>query len=263
MPLSRTGRRVASAAALVLVLTARSGWSEEPPPKPVVPPKDVPAPQPAPPLPPNSSVPAPDGPTDPSKSEVFLPAYNGWMASLVYDNDVGVWMIGSYKVFPTFGAPEVVGLDDKGRLTILSVYSGKWNRYDTIGEGKWLGALSQEDMDPEAPGPELYTGGTMGNLYQVVAHAPSVFSTRVLARVPGRELNTSVGADFLPDVPGNEIAFFTWPGGMYLLSSRNGKFQLDHVEDFPDLVRQAVVLPGKPERRPRSPRPRASDASRR
>jgi hypothetical protein len=168
------------------------------------------------------------------------------MASLVYDNDVGVWMVGSFKVFPTYGAPEVIGLDDKGRCTICAVYSGKWTRYDTIGEGKWLGALDQQDLDPDLPGPELYTGGTLGNLYQVYAHAPSVFSTRVLARVPGRELNTSVGADFLPEVPGNEVAYFTWPGGMYLLSRPEGKFRLAHVADFPDLVRQAIVLPGKP-----------------
>ena len=191
--------------------------------------------------------PAPDPASqDPSKSEVFLPSFHGWNASLVYDNDVGVWMVGCCKVFPTYGAPEVIGLDDKGRCTILSVYSGKWTRWDTVGEGKWLGALTQEEMDPGLPGPEIYTGGTRGNLYQVYAHGPGVFSTRLIAEVPGKEINTSVSADFLPGNPGNELALFTWPGGLLLVGAKEGRFTVEHAGDFPDLVRQAILLPGRP-----------------
>jgi len=48
-----------------------------------------------------------------------LPAAPGWEATVVHDRgDIGIWTVKAFQVFPSYGTPEVVGLDDKGRLTV-------------------------------------------------------------------------------------------------------------------------------------------------
>jgi hypothetical protein len=202
-----------------------------------------PAPDPAPPRP------------DPAKEEVALPALAGWRADLVVDNDVGVWTVESFPgLFPEYGHPGVVGLDDRGRCVLLRCYSGKWYRYDTVGDGKWLGGLEHVDLDPRHPGPELYTGGERGNLFQVVVHEAGLFSSTLVARLPGREIHTLVGGDLDPSRPGNEMVLFTRPGGLYLVTgpaAPGGLPEVRHLQDVRGRVRDAVLLPARAGETPR------------
>jgi hypothetical protein len=200
------------------------------------------------PAPPGAPEPAPARP-DPSKEEVGLPAAAGWRANLVVDNDVGIWTVESFPLFPEYGNPGVVGLDDRGRALLLRCYSGKWYRYDTIGDGKWLGGLEHVDLDPRHPGPEIYTGGERGNLFQVVVHEAGVFSTVLVARLPGREIHTLVGGDLDPSRPGNEMVLFTRPGGLFLVTPPAAPGGLPGVEQLGDIrgrVRDALLLPSAP-----------------
>lgn len=238
-------RRAALAAALALLAAGAGGGSppaaaaENPPAKPAA---GEPAPTPAAaPVPEAAPAPKPD----PTQVEVVLPGRNGWTGTLVYENDVGVWTVESWKIFPAFGAPEVVGLDDKGRLAIAYSYSGKWYKADLITDGKWLGGLEFMDLDPRVPGPEIYTGGEKGNLYQVVAHRPWVFSVQYLGSLPGGEIHTLVGGDILPDSPGNELVLFAQPRGLYLVTPRGEgrEFDIRLVEDAAGRVRDAILLP--------------------
>ncbi|MHC4821584.1 MAG: hypothetical protein ACYTDX_07705 [Planctomycetota bacterium] len=184
---------------------------------------------------------------DPSQYEVMLPAHGEWNASLVYENDVGVWTVGIHQVIPEYGCPEVIGLDDRGRCSVMASYSGKWTRYDLVGEGQWLGGLEQADLDPRAPGTEIYTGGRMGNLYQVVHERRGVFSTRLIAHIPGREIHTLVAGDLVPSREGNEMVLFTRPGGLFLVTcEEDGAFRLRDLGDAGGRVRDAVLLPSRP-----------------
>jgi hypothetical protein len=223
---------------LALLLAAAPAAAQDAAPKPPA----------EPPAPPRAAATTPAEEPDPSKREVALPAANGWGASLVYDNDVGVWTVESFRLLRAYGSPDVVGLDDKGRCSILSCYSGKWARFDTIGEGKWLGGLAFADLDPRRPGSELYTGGELGNLYQVVEHKPGVFSVNLIAELPGREIHTLVAGDLDPARPGAEMVMFTRPGGMYLVTPSaepGAAFEVKLLGELEGRVRQALLLPAR------------------
>lgn len=186
-------------------------------------------------------------PADPRKSEVSLPAEKGWNGTLVLDNgDVGVWVVGSFHVFPDLGSREVVGLDDRGRCQIVVSYSGRWTPTTVIEEGVWLNALAHDDLDPRIDGSELYTGGALGNVYQVVAYRTRRIDYRLIASFPGLEVNVAMAADFLPESPGHELLVFTNPGTVKLVTptGSDGKFESRHLGDIPGLVREAVRLPG-------------------
>lgn len=232
-------------AAALVIGAAGTGQSQEAPIAPPAPPSSASAP----PAPSPSTMPpakAADPHRDPQLYEVPLPAMAGWNATLVYENDVGIWTVKSYDIFPEYGCPEIVGLDDKGRCTILSSYSGKWARTDTIGEGKWLGGLAWGDLDPRRDGSELYTGGQLGNLYQIVAHAPGIYSVNVIARLGGLEIHTLVLGDLDPARPGNEMLMFTRPGGLYLVTPQQEPgvgFDVTEIDGVSGRVRDAVVLP--------------------
>lgn len=192
--------------------------------------------------------PPPAAKADPSLEEVPVPALGGWNGTLVYDNDVGVWTVKSFPLFPEYGCPGIIGLDDKGRCTLCRSYSGKWYRYDTVGDGKWLGGLEQVDLDPRFPGPEIYTGGEKGNLFQVVVHEAGLFSVNLVARLPGKEIHTLVGGDFDPSRPGNEMVMFTRPGGLYLVTPPGEKNGLPEVRSLGEIrgrIRDAVLLPAR------------------
>jgi hypothetical protein len=160
----------------------------------------------------------------------------------------------SFPLFPEYGMPGLVGLDDRGRCILLRCYSGKWYRYDTVGDGKWLGGLEHADLDPAHAGPGLYTGGERGNLFQVLVHEAGVFSVRLVARLPGREIHTLVGGDLDPSRPGNEMVLFTRPGGLWLVtppSSPGGLPEVRLLEDIRGRVRDAVLLPARAGEAPR------------
>jgi hypothetical protein len=183
---------------------------------------------------------------DPRQGEVSLPAGNGWDASLVLDNQgVGVWIVGSFQVYDETGCPEVIGLDDRGRLFLLTSYSGRWTPLEGIRDGAWLGGLAWGDGDPRMPGRELYTGSQRGNLYQVLAHESGVLESRLIGRIADRSINTLILDDLDPATPGLELLLFTWPGGLYLATPTgdHGTFEIRQLADVAGRVRDVVRLP--------------------
>ena len=191
---------------------------------------------------------APEGPDpvhDPTLREVRLPSTSEWNASLVIDTfPTGIWTVAVRQVFPQYACPEIIGLDDRGRCHVLVSYSGKWTPVTTIADGSWLGGLARGDVDPRVPGPELYTGGRAGNLYQIVTHREGIADNRRIARLPGREIHTLVAADLVPERGGDELIAFTRPGGLFLLTPREREdgFDVLHVEDLPGRVRDAAWI---------------------
>ncbi len=183
--------------------------------------------------------------SDPSAGEVRLPSGSDWNASLVIDTEpTGIWTVDVLPVFPQYACPEVVGLDDEGRCHVLVSYSGKWTPLTTIADGTWLGGLTQGDVDPRVPGPELYTGGKKGNLYQVVTHREGVVDNRRIAHLPGLEIHTLIAADLDPSAEGDELVAFTRPGGLFRLTPRDGLdgFDVEELEQLTGRVRDAVWL---------------------
>ncbi len=186
-------------------------------------------------------------PQDPSKAEVLISKEGGFSAYLILDNGgKGIWCTKSFQLFPEYGTPEVVGLDDAGKCQVMISYSGKWTPRLAVHDGKWLGAMTQAEIDPTVTGEELYVAGERGSIYQVVPHRGGLFSTRLVAELPGREVHTMVGGELDPAAKGNELLVFTRPGGLFRLRAQ-GPGQAFHVQKIQELdgrVRDALVLPG-------------------
>ena len=181
-----------------------------------------------------------------------LPSADGWQATVVHDRgEVGIWTVKAFQLFPNYGTPEVVGLDDKGRLSIHVHYSGKWTPLLVFEEGDWLGGLDHADVDPRTPGAELYTGGKRGNLYQVRLYPFGATDHRLIARFPGEEVHTLLAGSFreLADTKGasaqRELLVFTSPGALYRVTptGAHGEFETEHITATPGRVRDALVLP--------------------
>ena len=186
----------------------------------------------------------------PSKGEVPVSGAEApFAAYLVHDNGgIGVWTVKSFEVFEQYGCPEVVGLDDLGRLSVHVSYSGKWTARWACDDTKWLGGLAQGDVDHRVAGAELYTGGQLGRLYQVVPHREGVLDARIIAKLPGREIHTIVAGDLDPRVEGPELLVFTRPGGLFRVTpdGPDGTFRTEHLADLPGRVRDAAVVgPGQ------------------
>jgi hypothetical protein len=136
---------------------------------------------------------------------------------------------------------------------MLVSYSGKWTPFPTIQENAWLGALDQADVDPRVAGPELYTGGEKGNLYQIRTYPNAATDHRLIATFPGREIHTIVAADVDPRTGSAEILVFTNPGALYRVTptGEHGAFESVELEVFPGRIRDALVLPAADGKRPR------------
>lgn len=200
----------------------------------------------APPSAPTATPPAaPPARQDPSKEEINLPALAGWNATLVHDNDVGIWTCGTVDAFEMNGALEAFGLDDKGRCWLYTSYSGKWTPWATVDDKEWLGSFVSVELDPRRPERELYTGGKRGNLYQIVVHRDGTLDTARIAAFPAEELHTAVAGELDPARPGNELLLFTHLGNVYDLRPREGGFEFDapKAATLSGRVRQALVLP--------------------
>jgi hypothetical protein len=192
------------------------------------------------------TAPSSPAPPNPALAEVPLAANAGWNATLVLDNrGVGIWTVEAFQVFPQTGTPELVGLDDRGRVKVCAGYSGKWTPTTVVSDGKWLGGLAHADVDPRIAGAETYTGSQQGNLYQVVAWPHGVLDYRLIAHLPGREIHTLVAGDVDAASPGPEVLVFTRPGGLYRVtpSGPNGTFETRELAPYDGRVRQALVLP--------------------
>ncbi|MHC4550259.1 MAG: hypothetical protein ACYTEZ_15925 [Planctomycetota bacterium] len=181
---------------------------------------------------------------DPRDGAVPLPAQGGWRAHLVLDQgDVGIWTVKAFPLLASVGSDEIVALDDRGRCLILIPYSGRWTPLECVHDGAWLGGLAHGDLDPRVPGPELYTGGKRGNLWQVVPHAHGALETRLVAHLPGREIHTLVVGDVDAEHDGLEMVVFTWPGGLYLVRSTESGLELVELQELKSRIRDAVLLP--------------------
>lgn len=190
-------------------------------------------------------------PGDPTEAEVPLPAAEGWHARLVHQGEAGIWTVASLQIFGQYGCPELVGLDDDGRCIVLVSYSGKWTPNITVEDGQWLGPVVLCDLDPRAPGAELYTGGKSGNLYQVLPRWGPEFDSREIAHYPGEEVHTAVASDLLPERPGTELVVFTRKGALFEVRPADGEgFTSRRIADLGGRVRDAVLLPAPPGRRP-------------
>lgn len=193
-------------------------------------------------------------PLDPRQNEVPLEALAGWRGTLVVDQgSIGVWTVGARQVYPQYACPEIVGLDDAGRLTVFWSYSGKWTPVSTVHDGKWLGGLVQADLDPRAPGAELYTGSQNGNLYQVTVHSPTFLDSEMIAQIPGREIHTLVGGQLDLSTPEPELVVFTNPGGLYVMRARADGldgFEIVHEDELLGRIRDALLLPTAPNEPP-------------
>lgn len=183
---------------------------------------------------------------NPAKSLVLLDgAAPGWRASLVLENDpVGVWRMEPVQLFPQYATPEVIGLDDQGVCWVMVSYSGKWTPLQVLHDGAWLGAVAHEDLDPKAPGQEMYVGGKKGVLYQVRSYPDGGLDARRIATFDGREIHTLVASDLISAEPGPELLVFTRPGGLYQVrSTPEGDFQTEFFGDLPGRIRDALAIP--------------------
>ena len=95
-----------------------------------------------------------------------LPAGDGWRAERIHHSDGGVWYAHIDKVVDAHGANDVIAGDDKGRLLLLSVYSGQWTAHSVVGDGQWLAPTRPADVDPRVPGREIYAGGRSGTVHR-------------------------------------------------------------------------------------------------
>lgn len=198
--------------------------------------------------PPPMAGPARPASPNPAHAEVPLPASAGWNATLVLDNNgVGIWTVEAFQIFPQTGTPEIVGLDDLGRVQVCTGYSGKWTPTTVVSDGKWLGGLAHGDVDPRIAGEETYTGSQQGNLYQVVAWPHGILDYRLIAHLPGREIHTILAGDLDPASPGPELIVFTRPGGVYRVtpSGAHGTFETRQLMEYDGRVRQALPWPAE------------------
>src|SRR5688572_11136998 len=165
----------------------------------------------------------------------------GWSASVVLDlgPQSPLWFVTSTKVFPQYGCPEVVGLDDKGRAHVIDCYSGRWTARTTISDPAWLGAFAHGDVDARVPGREAYVGGRSGNVYAVVPHPNGLVDNRWLGNLEGREVHTLVAADVDAAHAGAELLAFTSPGALFVGTPRTDAdgFVFLKLEDLPGRVR--------------------------
>lgn len=187
------------------------------------------------------------GSTNPAQREVRLPgAAPGWRATLVKENTpTGIWTVKPMQAFPQYATPELVGCDDRGTLWIMVSYSGKWTPVPVLHDGSWLGGLDHADVDPRAPGAEIYVGSQLGSLYQVRTYENGQADGRMIGRIPGHEIHTIVAGEGDAAHAGAEVLVFTRPGGLWRLTpdAPDGGFTLTKISDLPSRVRDAVQLP--------------------
>jgi len=184
-------------------------------------------------------------PQDPKQREVELPATGGWHGRLLLDQPtIGVWTVGAFDVFPEYGTPEVVGVDDEGRVTILVSYSGKWTPVRAVHEGEWLGGLTHADVDPRVDGSELYVGGERGVLHMVARRGHGLVDDHVIGTLPGHEIHTILAGELDPRTPSADVLAFTRPGGLWRSTptGEHGGFETSRLAELTGRVRDALVL---------------------
>lgn len=174
--------------------------------------------------------------------EVPLACADDWTARLVHDAGAGIWTVKSFDVLPWYGCPEIVGMDDKGRCTILTSYSGKWTPNDTVFDGQWLAPIGHADVDPRRDGKELYVGGKSGNLYQLALRGEHEWDKTEIAHWP-EEIHTIVAGELRPERSGAELVAFLKNGELWeLIADGAGGFAKRRLGILSGRVRDAVLV---------------------
>jgi len=176
------------------------------------------------------------------------PASAGWRAELIHKSDGGIWYAHVGKVVDAYGANEVIAGDDKGRLLLLTVYSGQWTANSVVCDGQWLSPTGSSDVDPRVPGRELYAGGRSGTVHRITLR-PQPFARVQLESVeighaPGEEFHAMVAADLVPG--GNEeLLAFGISGAVFQVVAEpaGDAFAMRRVATVPGRVREVVVEP--------------------
>lgn len=180
-----------------------------------------------------------------------LPAAPGWQAFRIHAADAGVWYARVAPWLAAQGPPEVIVADDQGRVTVLSVYSGKWTPRSVVPDRQWLAISEPAEVDPHAPGRELFAAGRAGNVHRV-SLVPEPYGQWRLAsteigHVAGEEFHTVVAADLDPARAGDELLAFAISGAVWQLrpEGSTGRWQQERIAVLAGRVRDAVVLPGR------------------
>lgn len=185
---------------------------------------------------------------DPALGEVPRSCAEGWYARHVFDAGAGVWTVAAAQVHPQFGCPEILAMDDLGRLTVLRSYSGKWTPELTITDGKWFAPVACGDLDPGQDGLEIYTGGAGGRLWEIHPRPTAHFDARVIAEWPGEEIHTLMLGDLDRTSAGQELLVFLMSGRVASVSydaSGATHATVRDLEPLPGRVRQGFTLPGE------------------
>ncbi|HEX6811763.1 MAG TPA: hypothetical protein VF384_09085 [Planctomycetota bacterium] len=185
----------------------------------------------------------------PAVAATPLPASSGWRAELIHKSDSGVWYAHVDKVVDAYGANEVIATDDKGRLLLLTVYSGQWSASSVVCDGQWLSPTCSRDVDPRVPGRELYAGGKSGTVHRVVLR-PQPFArfsleSLEIGHAAGEEFHAVLAADLLPG--GNaELLAFGISGAVFQLTAEatGDAFTMRRVATVPGRVRDIAVEAG-------------------
>ena len=178
-----------------------------------------------------------------------VPAGSGWRAELIHHSDGGVWYAHVDKVVDFYGANEIIAGDDKGRLLVLSVYSGQWTAHSTVCDGQWLAPTRSADVDPRVPGREIYAGGRSGSLHRVTLRSQPFARFQLesieIGHAGGEEFHAVLADDLVPG--GNaELLAFAISGAVYELRPEGAgeQFTMRKVATVPGRVRDAALTPG-------------------
>ena len=177
-----------------------------------------------------------------------LPAAPGWQAERIHHSDGGVWYAHVDKVVADFGQNEVIAADDKGRVLLLTVYSGQWTANSVVGDGQWLAPTRSADVDPRWPGREIYAGGRGGSLHRVVLRpqpfARFTLESHEIGHAAGEEFHAVVAADLLPGGNAELLAFGITGAVFQLLPEGDGHaFGMRQVGVVPGRVRDVAIVP--------------------
>ncbi len=190
---------------------------------------------------------------DPAKAEVPLDCAKDWSAFLAYDSGgFGIWDVRCRQLQPRFACPEIIAFDDLGRATVLRSYSGKWTPMQTMQDGRWLAPNCWGEFDASREGPEMYTGGQRGHLYQIWPRPDGGFDSRLVARFPGAEIHTLLMGDLDTARSGKELLVFLLDGRVRLVTRDEGsaKETIERLPQLPGRIRDAVLLPGSKSKSP-------------
>jgi len=185
----------------------------------------------------------------PAIASTPLPAGPGWRAERIHKSEGGVWYAHIDKVVDAYGQNEVIAGDDKGRLLLLTVYSGQWTAHSVVCDGQWLAPTCSSDVDPRVPGRELYAGGKSGTVHRVVLRrepfARFHLESIEIGHAAGEEFHAVVAADLVPG-GGEELLAFGITGATFQLSAEatGDAFTMRRVATLPGRVRNVVVEPG-------------------